>query len=91
MAVQLREKWLLSILTGVFFIQSAVLVYGVGKCFHSENPKEACPQLGDRFENTFNGMIATTLALLTGATVATATRKPSTPRPPKINVTDKTN
>ena len=86
----IRERWLLSILTGVFVCQAAVLVYGVGRCFHAPNPTEACPELGERFEQTFNGMIATTLALLTGATVASASRKPSTPRPPKTNVTNKT-
>ena len=87
--MQLRERWLLSILTGVFLVQSAVLVYGVGKCFENPKPLDTCPEIGERFEQTFNGMIATTLALLTGATVATATRRTSTPKPPKPNV-DKT-
>jgi len=84
--MQLRERWLLSILTGVFLVQSSVLVYGVAKCFDDPKPIQTCPQLGERFEQTFNGMIATTLALLTGATVATATRRTSTPKPPNNNV-----
>lgn len=81
-----REKWLLAILTGVFVVQASTLVYGVHIC-STVRPKldinTVCPRLGERFDNTFGTMIATTLALLTGSAVA-ATTKPRTtkPKPP---------
>ena len=85
-----RERWLLSILTGVFVCQTAVLVLGVLLCFQPGlKQPQSCPEIGDRFEQTFNGMIATTLALLTGGCVASA-RRTSTPKPPTNNV-NKTN
>ena len=79
-----REKWLLSILTGVFAIQAGTLVYGIHLCSKvrpDEDISVVCPRLGERFDNTFGTMIATTLALLTASGVAT-TKKLSTPKPP---------
>lgn len=80
-----REKWLLSILTGIFIAQATVLIYGVSTCAQIRPQveiAEVCPQLGERFDSTFATMIATTLALLTGSAVATA--KVTTRRtPPK--------
>ena len=81
-----REKWLLSILTGVFVIQTATLIWGVQIC-SKITPKSAisdvCPQLGERYDLTFGTMIATTLALLTGSTLASATKKPEATEPRK--------
>lgn len=82
-----REKWLLSILTGVFLIQAVVLIWGVNVCANvspKESIKTICPELGERFDLTFGTMIATTLALLTGSTLATSQEKnkdKSTPPP----------
>ena len=84
----LREKWLLSILSGIFVVQAAVFVWGFNICAKitpQVNITQICPDIGRRFDNTFGGMVATTLALLTGATVmgnksSTTTRK--TPPPP---------
>lgn len=75
-----REKWLLAILTGVFVVQASTLVYGVHICSTAKIPIQTCPKLGERFDNTFATMIATTLALLTGSAVA-ATSKPRTTKP----------
>ena len=78
-----REKWLLAILTGVFAIQAGTLVYGIHLCSKIKPDLDVttvCPRLGERFDNTFGTMIATTLALLTGSAVATA-KKPTTPKP----------
>ena len=50
---------------------------------------EACPALGERYENTVNLMVATTLALLTTGVVSSAIKKPesqdnSEVRPPEL-------
>jgi len=83
--MQTREKWLLTILSGIFVIQAAVFVYGLRVCTDVAKPKtfaDVCPQIGRRFDTTFGGMVATTLALLTGATVI-GDKKPTTkPTPP---------
>ena len=78
-----REKWLLTILTGIFVVQASVLVYGVSICSKVKpelDITKVCPQLGERFETTFATMVATTLALLTGNAI-TATPKRTTSRP----------
>jgi hypothetical protein len=88
-----REKWLLSMLTGIFCIQAGILIYGVRVCSNitpQQNIKTICPELGERFDLTFGTMIATTLALLTGSSLALAQGKekdkskapPYTPPPP---------
>ena len=88
-----REKWLLSILTGIFLIQASVLIYGVRICAATTREgmpettvTKVCPQIGERFDLTFGTMIATTLALLTGSSLAqasTASRKSAPKAPPK--------
>ena len=76
-----REKFLLFMLAGIFTWQAAIFTYGVIGCFRLGG-KAACPELGDRYENTVNVMVATTLALLGAGAVASATqRKPSSGDP----------
>lgn len=84
-----REKWLLGLLTGVFITQAGTLLYGVHLCSRIQPELEVnlvCPKLGERYDNTFNTMIATTLALLTGGAVASVSkpraRTASKPTPP---------
>ena len=80
-----REKWLLGILTGIFSIQAATLIWGVRICSNltpQESINEVCPQIGERYDLTFGTMIATTLALLTGSTLATQAKKEDKPKPP---------
>ena len=60
-----KERFLLWMLAGIFTFQAGMLSYGVYSCVQAGGLK-ACPDIGDRYENTFNVMIATTLALLTG-------------------------
>jgi heme/copper-type cytochrome/quinol oxidase subunit 3 len=64
-----REKFLLFLLSGIFIFQAALLAFGIGYCARNGGLK-SCPAIGDRYETTFNVMIATTLALLTGGAVA---------------------
>ena len=86
-----REKFLLYMLAGIFIWQAAVFTFGVIGCFQNGG-KEACPDLGDRYENTVNVMVATTLALLGAGAVASASqKKPSVsdpasplPLPPQV-------
>ena len=78
-----REKWLLAILTGVFVVQAGTLIYGVHLCSKvkpDEDVSIVCPRLGERFDNTFGTMIATTLALLTGSAVAAKVTEPKKPK-----------
>ena len=69
-----REKFLLYMLAGIFTWQASIFTYGVIGCFQ-KGGREACPDLGDRYENTVNIMVATTLALLGAGAVASATQK----------------
>ena len=64
-----REKFLLFMLAGIFIWQAAIFTFGVIGCFQ-QGGKAACPDLGDRYENTVNIMVATTLALLGAGAVA---------------------
>jgi len=59
-----RERFLLSLLGAIFAFQAAVFVFGIVTCTRLGGIK-ACPDIGDYYNNTFNVMIATTLALLT--------------------------
>ena len=69
-----REKFLFYMLAGIFIWQAAIFTGGVIGCFQNGG-KEACPDLGDRYENTVNVMVATTLALLGAGAVASASQK----------------
>jgi hypothetical protein len=65
-----KEKFLLYMLAGIFTFQAGV--FGVGLYYCANNGGlQSCPKLGDRYEQTFNVMIATTLALLTGSALST--------------------
>ena len=73
-----KERFLLHLL-GVIFAFQAV-VFGTGLFFCARNGGlNSCPKIGDRYEQTFSVMIATTLALLTGSAVAGATKKKEDP------------
>ena len=75
-----REKFLLYMLAGIFTWQAALFTGGVIGCYRVGG-KDACPSLGDRYENTVGIMVATTLALLGGNAVLGATQKPSASAP----------
>ena len=67
-----REKFLLYMLAGIFTYQAAVFSFGLYQCSRVQPMvaiKTVCPDIGKRYEQTFNVMIATTLALLTGSTM----------------------
>ena len=71
-----REKFLLFMLAGIFTWQAALFTFGAVQCF-ATGGKDACPNLGDRYENTVGIMVATTLALLgANAVASTGQRKP---------------
>ncbi len=65
-----KEKFLLYMLAGIFSFQAIVFGAGLYFCTKSQNVTEVCPNIGDRYEQTFNVMIATTLALLTGTALS---------------------
>jgi hypothetical protein len=76
-----RERFLLYMLAGIFTWQAALFTFGVVKCFGAGG-KEACPNLGDRYENTVGIMVATTLALLGAGAVAGVTQRNSSASDP---------
>ena len=63
-----KERFLLYMLAGIFAFQASL--FGAGFYFCANNGGiKSCPKLGERYEQTFNVMIATTLALLTGQAI----------------------
>ena len=73
-----KEKFLLYLLGAIFVFQAAVFGTGLFFCARTGGLK-SCPKIGERYEQTFNVMIATTLALLTGTAVAGAAKKKDEP------------
>ena len=61
-----KEKFLLYMLAGIFTFQAGIFTFGTYYCANNGG-LQTCPELGKRYEQTFNVMIATTLALLTGS------------------------
>ena len=53
-------------LAGIFTFQAGVFAFGLYTCSKSGGLK-ACPEIGRRYDQTFNVMVATVLALLTGS------------------------
>ena len=78
-----REKFLLYMLAGIFTWQAALFTFGVVKCFGAGG-REACPNLGDRYENTVGIMVATTLALLGAGAVASVSQKKASTSDPAL-------
>tara|TARA_R110000765_G_scaffold397348_1_gene491494 strand:- start:271 stop:483 length:213 start_codon:yes stop_codon:yes gene_type:complete len=65
-----KEKFLLYMLAGIFTFQATVFGAGLYFCTQSQNVTEVCPKIGERYEQTFNVMIATVLALMTGSALS---------------------
>lgn len=64
-----KERFLLYMLAGIFTFQAGVFGVGLYYCANNDG-LQSCPKLGDRYEQTFNVMIATVLALLTGSALS---------------------
>jgi hypothetical protein len=73
-----RERFLFYMLATIFVWQATIFSWGVYGCFKLGG-LNACPELGKRYENTVNVMVATTLALLTGGAVVSAAKKNEPP------------
>ena len=56
-------------LAGIFAFQAGVFAFGISWCARNGGVK-TCPDVTKTYENTFNVMIATTLALLTGSAIS---------------------
>ena len=61
-----KEKFLLYMLSSIFIFQAGIFTYGFVFCSRNGG-LQSCPELGERYDQTFNVMIATTLGLLTGS------------------------
>ena len=75
-----RERFLFYLLAGIFIWQAILFTGGVVGCFRSGG-LQACPELGSRFENTVNVMVATTLALLGAGAVVSSVNQSSASGP----------
>ena len=64
-----KEKFLLYLLSGIFIFQAGVFGMGLYYCANNGGI-QSCPKIGERYDQTFNVMIATTLALLTGSALS---------------------
>ena len=62
-----KERFLLWMLAGIFSFQAGTFAFGLYYC--TQNNIQSCPELKQTYEQTFNVMIATTLALLTGSVI----------------------
>ena len=60
-----KERFLLYMLAGIFAFQAGTFGFGVYWCANNGGVKTS-PNITQTYEQTFNVMIATTLALLTG-------------------------
>ena len=60
-----KERFLLWMLAGIFTFQAGTFGFGVFYCARNGGLK-TCPDITQTYQQTFNVMIATTLALLTG-------------------------
>ena len=61
-----KERFLLYMLAAIFSFQAGLFAVAFYFCATNGGLK-SCPDIGDRYEQTFNVAIATTLALLTGS------------------------
>ena len=61
-----KERLLLYLLAGIFTFQAGTLGLGLYYCAQNGG-LQSCPEIGDKYEQTFNVMITSTLALLTGS------------------------
>ena len=64
-----KQDFLLKLLAGIFMFQACVFGFGIFYCSRNGGIEE-CPTIGQRYEQTFNVAIATTLALLTGTAIS---------------------
>ena len=63
-----ERRFLLWLLTGIFLFQACT--FGVGLFYCSKNGGlQSCPELGERYEQTFTTMTAVVLALITGSSI----------------------
>ena len=65
-----KERFLLYMLAGIFSFQAGVFGMGLYYCANNGG-LDSCPKIGDRYEQTFNVMVATVLALMTGSALST--------------------
>jgi hypothetical protein len=67
-----KERFLLWMLASIFAYQASIFAFGLYTCSRvtpQSNITDVCPEIGRRYDNTFNVAIATVLALLTGSSL----------------------
>jgi hypothetical protein len=63
-----KQKFLLQMLAGIFTFQACLFGVGFYYCANSGG-LNSCPEIGERYEQTFTTMTAVVLALITGASI----------------------
>lgn len=63
-----KEAFLLKLLAGIFVVQAGLFSGAAIYCGYQGGLK-ACPEINERFDTTFQGMISVTLALLVGNSI----------------------
>ena len=63
-----KERFLLYMLAGIFTFQAGTFGFGVYYCARNGG-LDTCPEICERYENTFTTMTAVVLALLTGSAI----------------------
>ena len=63
-----KQKFLLQMLAGIFTFQACLFGVGFYYCAKSGG-LNSCPEIGERYEQTFTTMTAVVLALITGASI----------------------
>ena len=84
-----RDKFLLRMLATIFVVQACVFVYGFALCMNGGGLRN-CPDVGRRYDQTFGVMVATTLALLTGAQLTKSSKDPVEPKNDSTELPPKT-
>jgi hypothetical protein len=67
-----KERFLLWMLASIFTYQAGIFAFGLHTCSQvtpQTSITDVCPEIGRRYDNTFNVAIATVLALLTGISI----------------------
>jgi hypothetical protein len=63
-----KEAFLLRLLAGIFIVQASFFGVGMHYCINNGGLK-SCPKIKESYEQTFNVMLATTLALLSSSAI----------------------